>query len=82
MAKNCGQTETPTTDNSSDCDQFIDSGCIVLDRQSDLIKGVRGMDGNTYLTLLENKIRLLEIENRNIRQIIITTPETGIGVFE
>lgn len=84
--KNCGQVNQPTVDNSSNCDDFLYSECIIMNRQSDLIKGVRGMTGNEYTLALENELRMVKSEYRNMRKIVdnlVTMfPEVGIGVYE
>lgn len=85
MAKNCGQVNIPEVDNESPCEDFVYSECIILNRKSELIRGTKGMDGNEYLTALENEVRVLKIDNKNIRKIlanIITMfPEVGIGTY-
>lgn len=82
----CTQVKTPEVDNSSSCDDFIYSECIILNRKSDLLKDINNKSLNEYLTKLEAEIRILKLENKNIKKIIAnlltTIPEVGIGVYE
>jgi hypothetical protein len=84
--KNCTQVKTPEVDNSSPCDDFIYSECVILNRKSELLKNIQDKSLNDYMEKLEGEIRLLKLENTNIKKIIknlITIiPEVGIGVFE
>lgn len=76
----------PEVDNSSPCNDFIYSECVIISRKSDIIKSSKGMTADEYLTNLENEIRKLKLENKNINKIIANLltiiPEVGIGVYE
>lgn len=83
--KNCGQTTVPETDNTSPCDEFLYSECIVINRKSSLIRGAKGMTGNEYLDALEGEIRRLKLElktNNSIIQQLKDIIPTGIGTFQ
>lgn len=82
----CGQINIPETDNSSPCKDFMYSECVKIDRKSNLIRGSKGMTMNEYSIALESEIRLLKLQNKNMKQIlenlITMFPEVGIGVYE
>lgn len=84
--KNCTQVVIPEVDNSSPCDDFILSECVIVDRISPYIKNVEGGTLNEYHELQENKMRIMENEIKKLKKIItfISTnlPEIGIGIYE
>lgn len=86
MANNCGQINIPTVDNSSPCGEFIISECVIVNRKSNLIKNIKDHDLNEYLTLLENKIKVMDLHIKKIDKIIkyitVNLPEIGIGIYE
>ena len=86
MKKGCGQVNTPEVDNSSPCDEFIYSECVIVNRKSSLLKNIEGDNLNSYNQKLENYIKVLELRLKRAENIInyINTqlPEVGIGVYE
>lgn len=85
--KNCKQVNIPVVDNSKDeCEFFVSSECVAVDRKSMFIKNVYGDDLNEYLELLENKLRRMELQIKKLEKIVkyitVNLPEIGIGIYE
>lgn len=59
--KNCTQVVTPEVDNSSPCEDFNYSECIIVNRKSNFINNIPGGNLNEYLEIQENKI--LKMQN-------------------
>lgn len=86
MKKGCGQINIPEVDNSSPCEDFIYSECVIINRKSSLVKNIEGYDLNNYSQKLENYIKVLEMRLKKAENMInyINTqlPEVGIGIYE
>lgn len=88
--KNCTQVTIPEVDNSSPCDDFMYSECVIVNRQSKFIHNVPGGNLNEYLELQENKI----LKMQNTITLLLKKLEVlqeccgnggegdGIGVFD
>lgn len=84
--KNCTQVVIPTVDNTSPCDDFMLSQCVIVDNISSYVKNVEGGNLNEYHELLENKMKIMELEIKKLKKIIkfisINLPDVGIGIYE
>lgn len=86
MDKKCDQIHIPEVENTSDCTSFINSGCVIMNRKSTLLKNIEGEDLNNYTQLLENYIKTLENRLKKVENIVkyinINLPSIGIGIYE
>lgn len=86
--KNCKQVDIPVVDNSKDeCEFFVGSACVAVDRKSTLINNVPGRDLNEYFEMLENYIKKKDARIQWLEQqvaILIQNNQQpdGIGVFD
>lgn len=87
--KNCTQVFIPEVDNTSPCDDFNYSECILVNRDSLLLKNVKDENLNYYMELLENKI--LKMQNTisllvkkidKLQECCGNNINNGIGTFE
>ena len=87
--KNCTQVTIPEVDNSSPCQDFNYSECIIVNRKSHFIDNIPGEDLNKYLERQENKI----LKMQNTITLLLKKLEVlqaccgsgggdGIGTFE
>ncbi len=70
MKKNCGQVNIPTVDNTNPCNDYIESGCVVMNRDSTYVKSYKNDTLNEYLVKLEVKLRKLEIRTKFLETVI------------
>ena len=70
MKKNCGQVNIPEVDNTNPCHDYIESGCVIMNRNSTYGKSFKGSTLNEYLTTLEGKLRKLEIRTKFLETVI------------
>lgn len=84
--KNCTQVAIPQVDNTSPCDDFVYSECVIVNRKSKFIKNIENHDLNEYLTLLENKLITMQLRITKLEKIIhhitVNMPEIGIGIYD
>lgn len=80
--KNCGQINIPEVDNSSNCDSFNYSECIIVTHRSKFVKNKPGGNLNEYLQLLDDKMNKMNNQIYHLTQIIKEyEPSEGIGIF-
>ena len=86
MTRKCNQINIPEVDNSSPCDDFVYSECVIVNRKSKILKDIENEDLNNYQLKLENYIKVLELRLRKaeafIKYINTNLPDIGIGVYE
>ena len=70
MKKNCGQVNIPEVDNTNPCNDYIESGCVIMNRNSNYVKSHDNDTLNEYLTSLESKLRKLEIRTKFLETVI------------
>lgn len=70
MKKNCGQVNIPEVDNTNPCNDYIESACVIMNRNSTYVKSYEDSTLNEYLTSLEGKLRKLEIRTKLLETII------------
>jgi len=83
--KICGQVNIPEIDNSlGNCDNFLNSECIVVTYKSTFIKNKVGDNLDTYLKLLDNRLNKMNNQIFQLTKLVETLENQisgGIGVF-
>jgi hypothetical protein len=86
--KICGQVNTPQVDNSHDeCEDFVNSSCVLVNRKSAYVNNVPGEYLNDYLKMLEDKL----LKQQNMISLLVKkidalseccNSSSGIGTFD
>lgn len=86
--KNCTQVSIPQVDNSSPCEDFNWTECIISNRNSNLVKIAPESNLNEYLDLLEkhilkmqNTIASLTKKVQALQECCGKNQSSGIGTF-
>lgn len=72
--KTCAQVHIPVVDNTSPCDEFMYSQCVIVNRRSPVLKNPTDSDLNTYHELLDKKLMQLNnmlIQIKNEQQVMM-----------
>ncbi len=75
----CAQVRVPSVNNKNECcDEFYDSGCVIVTRKSFKIKNNEGDTLNEYFEKLDNKISMLENEIKILKKKLENVPEVSV----